>query len=272
MTKLKAASFSQTWGCRALLLDLDGVITDTAHLHFRAWKTLFDEYLRKSAERDREVFQPFLKEDYLRYVDGKPRYDGVRDLLISRNIRIPYGHPSDSPERETVCGLGNRKNSYFNELLKKEGAEVLHPSVDWVRRQKQEGILVAVVSSSKNTPLVLKTAGLEDLFQIRVDGNVGADLGLEGKPAPDYFLEAASRLEVAPEEAAMVEDAVSGVDAGRRGGFKLVVGISRSEGEKTLLEHGAHVVVNNLAQLDEIDPHTLNEDKSKEKEHGLHGE
>jgi len=232
----------------AVLLDLDGVLTRTATLHAKAWKATFDAYLEERSGSG--PFQPFdIQRDYLEYVDGKPRYEGVRSFLASRGIELPYGEPADPPERETICGLGNRKNSLFHELLKQGGVEVFEKSVEQVRRWRREGIRTAVVSSSRNTAEVLKAAGLEDLAEVRVDGVEAARLGLRGKPHPDTFLEAARRLGVEPERAAVVEDAISGVQAGRAGGFGLVVGVGGPDDAPRLLENGADVVVESLDQL-----------------------
>lgn len=232
-------------GIRAFILDLDGVLTDTARTHRRAWKRMFDEFLRERRGREAE---PFTDEDYRRFVDGKPRYDGAASFLESRGIDLPYGEPEDPPERETVCGLGNRKNRYFQELLEREGVERIEPSLGWVRRVRTSGIPMAVVTSSRNGRRVLAAAGIEELFDARVDGAVGDELELPGKPHPAYFLEAAERLGVRPADAAVVEDAQSGVEAGRRGGFGLVIGVDRDGGGR-LREAGADVVVRDLSEL-----------------------
>ncbi len=237
------------------MVDLDGVVTRTAAVHAAAWKRLFDEFLAQHAERSGAPFEPFdLDRDYRAYVDGRPRYSGVETFLKSRNIEIPYGTPEDSPDLETVCGLGNRKNEYFNRHLKENGVDVFDDAVALVRQARADGLKVAIVSSSKNCAPILEAAGLSHLFEERVDGVEVARMGLDGKPAPDMFLEAAERLGVEPARAVVLEDAVSGVEAGRRGGFGLVVGVDRGGHADELLHHGAHVVSSNLAEI-VLDPH-----------------
>lgn len=234
----------------AVLFDLDGVITATARVHASAWKELFDEYLQRVAERTGEPFRAFdAEDDYRPYVDGKPRYEGVRSFLESRGIELPYGDPQDPPDRETVCGLGNRKNVVFNEHLKSKGADVFDTSITLIRELKAKGVKVAVVSSSKNTQTVLQVAQIADLFDISFDGNDAAQLKLIGKPTPDTYLAAASRLGVAAERAVVVEDAISGVQAGRSGGFGLVIGVDRTGDAAALKENGADVVVADLGEL-----------------------
>lgn len=231
----------------AVLFDLDGVITDTAAVHAQAWKTMFDEYLQQRAAREGEAFEPFTFEgDYKPYVDGKPRYDGVRSFLQSRGIDLPEGTPDDPPDAETVCGLGNRKNDLVNRIIDEEGVVVYDSSVQLMHQLRDAGIRLAVVSSSKNCVLVLKTAGLLDMFDARVDGVVAAERGLPGKPAPDTFLAAAAELGAPPERAVVVEDAISGVQAGRNGDFGLVIGVARHGDPEELHEHGADVVVSDL--------------------------
>lgn len=230
---------------RACICDLDGVLTDTAATHFRAWKHMFDAFLH---DRRGDGFRPFTEDDYRQYVDGKPRYDGAQSFLDSRDVELPRGDPDDPPERDTVCGLGNRKNRYFHELLEKEGVDRIEPSIAWVREAKRRGLALAVVTSSRNGSRVLEAAGIQDLFQARVDGQVGQELDLPGKPDPAYFLEAARRLDVEAGSAAIVEDAEAGVEAGRRGGFGLVVGIA-DEGADRLWQAGADVVVKDLSGL-----------------------
>jgi alpha,alpha-trehalase len=211
---------------------------------------MFDDYLRRRAEARGQEFVPFDSgSDYRTYVDGKLRYDGVRGFLESRGIHLPQGDPSDPPERETVCGLGNRKNALVQELLTEQGVDVFESSVAWLRSLREAGFKTAVVSASKNCRRVLEVAVIGNLFDIRVDGEVAARLGLPGKPAPDTFLEAARELGVAPERAVVVEDAISGVQAGRAGGFGLVIGVDREGDAPALREGGAHVVVSDLAEL-----------------------
>lgn len=233
----------------AVLFDLDGVLTDTARLHAAAWKRMFDAYLSERAERTGEPFRPFdIGADYAAYVDGKPRFDGVRDFLGGRGIALPEGATDDPPNRETVCGLGNRKNELVNETMASEGVEAYPGSVALVRELRAQGIKTAVVTSSGNCDAVLAAAGIADLFDTRVDGNDLGELGLAGKPAPDAFLEAARRVGVDAKRAVVVEDAISGVQAGSAGGFGLVIGVARKDDAQALAENGADVVVNDLAE------------------------
>jgi alpha,alpha-trehalase len=234
----------------AVLFDLDGVLTDTARLHAAAWKRMFDAYLAERAERTGEPFRPFdIGADYVAYVDGKPRFDGVRDFLEGRGIALPEGAADDPPSRETVCGLGNRKNELVNETMASEGVEAYPGSVALVRELRARGMKTAVVTSSGNCDTVLAAAGIADLFETRVDGNDLGELGLAGKPAPDAFLEAARRVGADAKRAVVVEDAISGVQAGRAGGFGLVIGVARKDNAQALAENGADVVVNDLAEL-----------------------
>ncbi len=234
----------------AVIFDLDGVITKTALVHSAAWKKMFDGYLREREIKYGEPFREFSqKEDYLPYVDGKPRYKGVESFLESRGIKLPFGTPEDDPEKETVCGIGNRKNIAFNEALKSDGVQVYESTVALIRRLKEEGIRVGVASSSKNCRQVLETAGLLDMFETRVDGEVSAELGLKGKPEPDIFTVAADNLGVTYDRAVVVEDAVSGVQAGRKGNFGLVLGLAREENENELYSNGADIVVKDIADI-----------------------
>lgn len=234
----------------AVIFDLDGVVTRTATVHARAWKRVFDDFLRERAELAGERFEPFqIDVDYPRHVDGKPRYDGVRDFLASRGIELPEGEPDDPPDRATVCGLGNRKNELYNELLESGGVEIFEDTVERIRHWRRLGFKTAIVSSSRNCGAVLGAAGLTDLFDVRVDGSVAARLGLEGKPAPDIFVKAAELLGVEPARAVVFEDAVSGVEAGRAGGFGWVVGVDRVGAKEALLESGADTVVSDLREL-----------------------
>jgi beta-phosphoglucomutase family hydrolase len=232
-------------GFGAVLFDLDGVITSTAEQHFAAWKETFDDFLR-----DRhDPFRPFDRGDYQRYVDGVPRYDGVRNLLAARGIELEEGAPDDPPEAETVHGLGNRKNHRVNRIIREQGVEPYAGSVVLLHQLRRRGVRTAIVSSSRNARTVLEAAGVTDLFDARVDGEVAADLGLPGKPAPDVFLAAAERVATPPGRAVVVEDALSGVEAGRAGGFGLVVGVDRTGQAQALREHGADLVVADLAEL-----------------------
>jgi trehalose-phosphatase len=233
----------------AAIFDLDGVVTRTARVHAATWKRLFDEYLRERTARTGEPFREFTQEDYLAHVDGLPRYDGVAAFLVSRGIELPRGDPDDPPERETVCGLGNRKNALFRQVLEAEGVEAFGSSVALIRRLRQAGLKTALVSSSRNARAVLAKASLTELFDVIVDGSDAARLGLPGKPAPAIFLAAADRLGVWPARALIVEDALSGVAAGRAGGFGLVIGIDRAGQGGALREAGADVVVADLGEL-----------------------
>ncbi|VAW29673.1 Beta-phosphoglucomutase hydrolase, partial [hydrothermal vent metagenome] len=234
----------------AVIFDLDGVITKTATVHSHAWKKMFDDYLRAYAEKTGEPFREFIQEDYLAYVDGKPRYDGVKSFLESRNINIPFGTPEDKPDTETVCGLGNKKNEAFNEVLRNEGVETYPATVSLMEELKQQGIHVGVASSSKNCEAVLIAAGLEHLVETRVDGVVLATLNLNGKPAPDIFLMAARNLGVKVHRTVVVEDATSGVAAGKNGNFGLVLGVAREDNADALRQNGADIVMTDLVEID----------------------
>lgn len=227
-----------------MLFDLDGVLTPTADVHMRAWELLFTDVLASHGVRD-----GYSDADYFTHVDGKPRYDGVRDLLASRDISVPEGSPEDAPDADTVAGMGNRKNAIFAEILRTEGVRAYPGSLALLDRLSERGTAVAVVSSSRNAPTVLAAAGLSERFSVVVDGAVAAQLGLPGKPAPDTFLEAAHQLDMPAQACAVLEDAVSGVRAGRAGGFAVVVGVDRGAGERPLLEAGADLVVHDLAEL-----------------------
>lgn len=228
----------------AALFDLDGVLTPTATVHMAAWSEMFNDVL---AGMDGQ--EPYTDADYYAYVDGKPRYDGVRSFLAARGIGLPEGDPEDPPEAETVCGLGNRKNDAFNAVLERDGVAAYPGSLALLRALGETTVQLAVVSSSKNAPAVLAAAGIADLFPVVVDGAVASADGLPGKPEPDTFLAAAERLGVAKERAVVLEDAESGVAAGRAGDFGLVVGVDRGAGEQTLRERGADVVVTDLEEL-----------------------
>jgi beta-phosphoglucomutase family hydrolase len=235
---------------RACLFDLDGVLTRTALVHAAAWKRMFDDYLLERSRRTGEPFAPFDPvADYARYVDGMPRADGVRSFLASRGIALPEGGPDDPPEAETVRGLGNRKNVLVRTLIAEGGVEVYDGSVRYALAARAAGLRIAVVSSSTNCREVLRAAGIEDLFEAVVDGNEAERRGLRGKPAPDTFLAGAGALGARPSEAAVFEDALAGVTAGRAGGFGIVVGVDRIGQREALLAAGAHVVVADLAEL-----------------------
>jgi beta-phosphoglucomutase family hydrolase len=237
-------------GVRACLFDLDGVLTQTATVHAEAWKQMFDGYLRQRAARIDEEFVPFdAVSDYAEYVDGKPRYDGVRSFLASRGIELPEGEVDDPPGAETVRGLGNRKNEVVLRLIHERGVEAYPGSVRYLEAARDAGLRLAVVSSSTNCHDVLVAAGIEGFFEARIDGVVAEREQLKGKPAPDTFLAAGRELGVEPGEAAVFEDALAGVAAGRAGGFACVVGVDRVGHADELREHGATVVVRELAEL-----------------------
>jgi trehalose 6-phosphate phosphatase len=238
----------------AVIFDLDGVVTRTATVHAAAWKRLFDEYLEERAAREDKPFQPFdADSDYRRHVDGKPRYDGVVSFLQSRGISLAYGDPGDPPEKETVCALGNRKNRYFTQHLAEHGVDVYESTVGLIRDLRVRGMKTAIFSASKNCRDVLAAADASELFDARVDGVDADELGLPGKPDPAVLLEAARRLDVAPGRAVIVEDAIAGVQAGRAGGFGLVIGVNRSGESGVLRENGADVEITDLEEATMID-------------------
>ena len=229
---------------RALILDMDGVITQTASVHAAAWKRMFDDYLQQRGKQEGRAYEPLhIATDYRQYIDGIPRYDGVRNFLASRNIVLPEGTAADAPGTETVAGLGNLKNDYFRELVQQGGVQAYPDTVAFLKKRIAEGYRTAVISASLNCQAILAAAGLEDFFEARVDGLVASELGLQGKPAPDVLLEAARQLGASPQEAAIFEDATAGVVAGKAGGFALVVGVNRTNQAKELTEHGADLVL-----------------------------
>jgi beta-phosphoglucomutase family hydrolase len=230
-------------GYGAALFDLDGVLTPTAEVHRRAWSKMFNEFLAPRA------LAPYTDDDYFAFVDGKPRYDGVRDFLASRGLTLPEGSPGDRPTEDTVAGLGNRKNLTFTAVLEADGVQPYPGSVVLLNHLATVPIRLAVVSSSANAEAVLRAAGLRERFPVLVDGQVAAAEGLPGKPAPDTYLRAAALLGVPISEAVVLEDAVSGVAAGRAGNFGLVVGVDRGAGAATLTAAGADVVVSDLGEL-----------------------
>ncbi|MFF3513009.1 HAD family hydrolase [Streptomyces sp. NPDC002573] len=236
-------------GIQACLFDLDGVITKTAVVHAAAWKQTFDDFLRR---RDGESYRPFGEvSDYDEYVDGRPRADGVRTFLASRDIRLPEGAPDDPPDRDTVHGLGNRKNELLLELIRTRGVEAYEGTIRYIEAARAAGLRTAVVSSSANCREVLRSIGAEGLFDVRIDGIVAAERQLPGKPHPDTFLAAAQDLGVEAKAAAVFEDALAGMDAGRSGHFGYVVGVDRVGQADALRAHGADVVVRDLAELGE---------------------
>lgn len=228
----------------AVLFDLDGVLTPTADVHMHAWERMFTDYLRTHG-----IAEPYTETDYFDYIDGKPRYDGVRSFLESRDIHLPEGSSDDPAGAETVCGLGNRKNEVFAAVLAEEGVTPYPGSVAFLDHLATLGAQVAVVSSSRNAPAVLAAAGLAERFEVVVDGIVAAREHLAGKPSPQTFLFAARLLEVPADRAVVVEDALSGVEAGQAGDFGLVIGVDRGVGGDRLLEAGADLVVSDLAEL-----------------------
>ncbi|MCW3026380.1 MAG: putative hydrolase [Solirubrobacterales bacterium] len=237
-------------GVTACLFDLDGVLTQTAKVHAAAWKQVFDDYLRRRAAANGEAFVAFDPvRDYDEYVDGRPRYDGVRSFLASRGIELPDGGPDDPPDAKTVHGLGNRKNEIVLKLIREHGVEPYEGSVRYVQAARAAGLRRAVVSSSTNCRDVLTAAGIKDLFEEIVDGVVAEREHLHGKPAPDTFLAGARALQVEPAQAAVFEDALAGVEAGRAGRFGFVVGVDRVGQATELRAHGADVVVDDLAEL-----------------------
>jgi beta-phosphoglucomutase family hydrolase len=235
---------------RACLFELDGVLTETAKVHAAAWKEMFDQFLRARASQAGERFVPFdQKGDYDAYVDGKPRYDGVRSFLASRRVELSEGKPDDPPSAETVCGLGNRKNEIVLRMIHEEGVEAYPGSRRYLEAARDAGLRRAVVSSSTNCRDVLEAAGIEALLEARIDGVVAEREHLKGKPAPETYLAGGRALDVTPDAAAVFEDALAGVEAGRNGGFACVVGVDRVGQAKALREHGATIVVRDLAEL-----------------------
>ena len=234
----------------AVLFDLDGVLTATAKVHAAAWKKTFDDFLRHRSEQRGEPFVPFeIETDYNRYVDGKPRYDGVTSFLDSRGIELPRGDRDDPADAETVRGIGNHKSDLVLAMLESDGVEAYEGSVALVKLLRRDGVKTGVVSSSNNCREVLQAAGIEDLFDVRVDGVVASRLSLPGKPAPDTFLEAARELGVEPGRAVVVEDAIAGVQAGRAGGFAQVIGVDRHDEATALRDNGADIVVSDVGEL-----------------------
>ncbi|MGW4243095.1 HAD family hydrolase [Nocardia sp. NPDC004722] len=236
-------------GISAALFDLDGVLTDTAVVHERAWKTVFDEFLK---DRCGSGFEPFTEQDYESLVDGRPRLDGVREFLRSREITVPEGTEGDGPDEDTVHGIGNRKDTLLNSLIKRDGVRAYPGSVDYLTAVRMAGLRIGVVSSSANAAAVLAATGLDRYAEIRIDGKTYAERGLRGKPAPDGFLSGAQELGVEPRETAVFEDAIAGVMAGRAGGFGFVVGVARhrdADYADEIHRAGADVVVTDLAEL-----------------------
>jgi beta-phosphoglucomutase family hydrolase len=244
MTEQHTAPSAAWTGASALLFDLDGVLTPTAVVHEQAWQELFDGYLSETGHPE-----GYQESDYFDFIDGKPRFNGVRDFLASRGITLPEGPTDDAPDSPTVQGLGNRKNLIFNEIVSTQGVEPYAGSVRFIHAALERGLKLAVVSSSRNAPAVLKAAGLDGYFPVVVDGQVAAAVGLPGKPDPATFDYAAQLLDVPADECIVVEDAVSGVQAGSAGNFRAVIGVDRGAGRQTLLDAGATLVVDDLDDL-----------------------
>ncbi len=246
----KTAHIISRAGFDAVIFDLDGVVTDTATVHAKAWKRMFDEFLSDYAFRKGILFQPFdIDRDYRLYVDGKPRFDGVKSFLKSRGIDLPDGQTDDVPGTETIHGLSKLKDNYFLKHIEEHGVEVYDSTIKLIHCLKKHGFKTAIISSSKNCAMILDSANLSALFDVRVDGVNSKVLGIQGKPAPDIFLEAARQLKVKPERAVVVEDAISGVQAGRAGKFGLVIGVARKGDRESLLQNGADVAVNDMSEI-----------------------
>ena len=240
----------------AVLFDLDGVLTPTAEVHMRAWEEMFNQFLTEYAERhpceqegEEADLSPYTDADYFAHVDGKPRYEGVAAFLTSRGIDLPHGDPSDDPSQETVCGLGNRKNDAFNEVLERDGVQAYPGSVRLLEALAERELPMAIVSSSNNAPAVLESAGVAHFFSFVMHGGVASQRGIAGKPAPDTFVVAAQELGVTPSRSVVLEDALSGVQAGAAGHFGLVIGVDRGAGAKALTDAGATLVVADLEEL-----------------------
>jgi beta-phosphoglucomutase family hydrolase len=239
----------------AAVFDMDGVVTQTAAVHALAWKRMFDEFLQNRRARGEAVGGEFTREDYLRFVDGRPRYQGVEAFLASRAIALPLGAPTDAPDEQTICGLGNRKNAHFNAIIAEAGVALFESTIALIHELRAQGIAVGLATSSRNAELVLAGAGVGDLFATVIDGLAAERLQLKGKPEPDIFLRAARNLGAEPARTIVVEDAVSGVQAGARGEFGLVIGVARENNRSELCEHGADLVVSDLREtsVSEID-------------------
>lgn len=233
---------------KALIFDMDGVITNTVALHAEAWKTLCDSFLKQRGEQEGKTYAPFeFMDDYRKYVHGVPRLEAMRNFMESRGISLPEGNPDDEVSDNTIVGLGERKDFYFHELLKQNGVVVFEKAVQWVKEQKAEGMRVAIVSASRNCLTILRRAGLEKLFEVRVDRVVSTELKLRNKPAPDIYLEAARQLGVQPQEAAVFEDAAAGIAGARAGGFGLVVGVDHSGKKENTDLKSADLVIKGFA-------------------------
>jgi len=232
------------------IFDLDGVVTHTAQVHSRAWKKMFDEYLAEWSAKHNQEQAPFdMDTDYPIYVDGKPRYQGAQSFFESRGIELPFGDPSDPPRMETVCGLGNRKNEFYRELVETDGVGIFDPTVEFIKTLRERGQKIGLMSSSKNTRDIIRIAGLEELFDEVVDGVTAEKEGMRGKPHPDVYLRCAELLDLEPSKAFVIEDAASGVEAGSRGKFGVVVGLAHGDQAQALKDAGADVVITDPAEL-----------------------
>jgi len=229
---------------KALILDMDGVITNTAVLHAEAWKKLCDSFLKQRGEQDGKTYKPFeFTEDYRTFVDGVPRLEAMRNFMDSRGVDLPQGEPDDDANENTIVGLGERKDFYFHELLKQNSVVVFESTVQWVKEQQQSGMKTAIVSASRNCLTILRRAGLDRLFEVRVDRVIAAELNLQHKPAPDIYLEAARQLGAQPQETAVFEDAPAGIEGAKAGGFGLVVGVDHGSKKEALETKGADLVI-----------------------------
>jgi len=242
-------------GVKALIFDLDGVLTQTQRLHKTSWKDMFNAFLKEFDPEQR----PMSDDDYIVYVDGKPRYEGVKSFLESRGIELPYGSPEDPPDKLTICGLGNRKNVQLNRNIQRDGVETYEPAISKLREWRKQGLKTAIVSSSKNCRKIIEKVKITELFDVRVDGEVSAERGLKGKPDPDIFLEAARELNIPPENCVVFEDAISGVQAGQKGHFGLVVGVNRFQNGEALLANGADIIINNFKDFQLFDNSVIEE-------------
>ncbi len=237
---------------KGALFDLDGVLTNTARIHALSWKKMFDSFLEDLGHSENMAYEPLsIEKDYPRYIDGKPRYEGVRSFLNARGITLPEGKETDSPEQETVKSLGNRKNQIFQELLATTNLELYQNNIEKIRQWRKNGIRTAIISSSKNCSAILEKTRLNSLFDARVDGVTAERRGLKGKPNPDIYLEGAAKLGLNPSDCMVFEDAIPGIQAGINGGFGLVVGIATTNDKETLRKNGAHLAVDNLVTLDQ---------------------
>jgi alpha,alpha-trehalase len=234
----------------AVIFDMDGVVSDTARVHQRCWRLVFDDYLRRRTARPGEDLRPFHDEDYVRYVDGKPRYDGVESFLASRHISLPRGTPSDPPGEASMCALGNLKDRDFEQTVAEDGVSLFDSTIVFIRTLRAYGIRTALISSSRHARVILEAVHITNLFDAIVDGIDAEALGLPGKPDPAIFVSAAQRLNVAPARAAVVEDALAGVEAGHQGGFGFVIGIGIGSHADELLDHGASVVVADMSEFE----------------------